>query len=244
TYKANAALLHEQIATSRNNLVFLVGANIPDDLLRIRNLDSQEMLEDIPPGLPSDLLVRRPDIRAAEHQLQAANASIGVARAAFFPSVKLTAFGGSASTELDGLFGSGTGTWSFAPSVTVPIFNSGRNQANLEVTEIERDIRIANYEKTIQGAFREVADALAVQANIQDRLAAQEARIRAARRRFELSEQRFNSGVDSYLPVLLAQQELYAAELSRVLVRLARLSNLTSLYSALGGGWLPVYESP
>jgi outer membrane protein, multidrug efflux system len=169
--------------------------------------------------------------------LQAANAYIGVARAAFFPSIKLTAFGGTASSELSGLFGDGSGAWSFAPSINLPIFASGRNQANLEVAQIDRDIQLENYEGTIQAAFREVSDALAVRVSIGQRLAAQQARVIAAQRRYELSDLRFKSGVDSFLPVLLAQQELLAAERSLVAVHLIRLTNLVSFYAALGGGF-------
>lgn len=235
--RASVAALEQQAAQLANGLVLLVGAPLPADFPPAGSLATQALVEDLPEGLPADLLVRRPDVRAAEEVLQAANANIGVARAAFFPSIKLTAFGGSASTELSGLFESGSGRWSFAPSITLPIFAGGRNKAQLDVAWIEQRIEIANYEQAIQNAFREVADALAVRSVIGRTIAAQQARVNAARRRYELTQQRFDAGVDPYLTVLLAQQEQFAAEQSLIDARLARLANLTALYSALGGGW-------
>jgi outer membrane protein, multidrug efflux system len=235
--RASVSLLAQQVEQFRNGLVLLVGAPLPDDLPPAASLATQKLIEDLPAGLPADLLARRPDVRAAEHALQAANANIGVARAAFFPSVKLTAFGGSASTELSGLFQSGSGGWSFSPSITVPIFAAGRNKAQLDVAWIEQRIEIANYQRTIQNAFREVADALAVRNLINEAVAAQEARVVAAQRRYELTQQRFTAGIDSFLGVLLAQQELFTAQQSLIDARLARLANLTALYAALGGGW-------
>ncbi len=235
--RASVAALEQQAAQLANGLVLLVGAPLPIDLPPAGSLATQALVEDIPAGLPADLLVRRPDVRAAEEVLQAANANIGVARAAFFPSITLTAFGGSASTELSGLFESGSGRWSFAPSITLPIFAGGRNKAQLDIAWIEQRIEIANYEQAIQNAFREVADALAVRNLIGRTIAAQQARVNAARRRYELTQQRFDAGIDPFLTVLLSQQELFAAEQSLVDARLARLANLTALYSALGGGW-------
>ncbi|HEU5080326.1 MAG TPA: efflux transporter outer membrane subunit [Opitutaceae bacterium] len=237
TYRATVAALQQQHAQSENALVLLVGSPLPGNLPPAGSLATQNLIENLPAGLPSDLLTRRPDIREAEYSLKAANANIGIARAAFFPSVKLTAFGGTASSELSGLFEKGSGAWSFAPSITLPIFAAGRNKANLEVAWIEKRIEIANYEKAIQSAFREVSDALAVRATIDIQIEAEQGRVTAARRRYELSNQRFEKGVDSFLAVLLAQQELFAAEQSLIDARLARLSNLVSLYAALGGGW-------
>ena len=235
--RASVAALEQRAAQLANGLVLLVGSPLPTDLPAAGSLATQAIVEDLPPGLPADLLARRPDVRAAEEVLRAANANIGVARAAFFPSIKLTAFGGSASTELSGLFESGSGRWSFAPSITLPIFAGGRNKAQLDVAWIEQRIEIAQYEQAIQNAFREVADALAVRSIIGRTIAAQQARVNAARRRYELTQQRFDAGVDPYLTVLLAQQEQFAAEQSLIDARLARLANLTALYSALGGGW-------
>jgi len=235
--RASVAALEQRAAQLANGLVLLVGSPLPTDLPPVGSLATQALVEDLPPGLPADLLARRPDVRAAEEVLRAANANIGVARAAFFPSIKLTAFGGSASTELSGLLESGSGRWSFAPSITLPIFAGGRNKAQLDVAWIEQRIEIAQYEQAIQNAFREVADALAVRSIIGRTIAAQQARVNAARRRYELTQQRFDAGVDPYLTVLLAQQEQFAAEQSLIDARLARLANLTALYSALGGGW-------
>jgi len=236
-YRASELAFLEQVRQAENRLTELVGTVLPADHTSGSILANCSQPATLPVGLPSELLMRRPDIRAAEHVLQAANAKIGAARAAFFPSVKLTAFGGMASSELSGLFDGGSAAWSFAPQVTVPIFAGGRNKANLQVAELQKQIEIANYEKSIQSAFREVADALAVRLTINQRIDAQTARVEAARRRNELSDQRFNAGVDSYLPVLLAQQELFAAQQDLVRAHLDRLTNQSALFAALGGGW-------
>ena len=151
-------------------------------------------------------------------------------------SIKLTASGGTASADLNGLFESGSGTWRFAPSITVPIFAAGVNRARLEVAEIEQRIEVVRYQRVIQTAFREVADALAVRQSIGVQIEAQTARVAAAQRRFDLSTQRFEAGVDSYLAVLLAEQELFAAKQALIQARLAESTNLTALYAALGGG--------
>ncbi len=235
--QANVVALEQQRARNENALVLLVGSPLPANLPPAGSLATQALLDDLPAGLPADLLQRRPDIRAAEHSLQAANANIGVARAAFFPSIKLTAFGGTGSAELSGLFENGSGRWSFAPSITLPLFAAGRNKAQLDVAKIEQRIEVANYQKAIQTAFREVADALAVRQLIDGEVAAQETRAAAAQRRYELTQQRFEGGVDSFLAVLLAQQDLFAAQQALIQARFARLANLTALYAALGGGW-------
>jgi multidrug efflux system outer membrane protein len=235
--RANVAAVEESLALAQNALVQLVGTPLPADLPPAGTLATQDLIEDLPAGLPSDLLVHRPDILAAEHTLQAANADIGIARAAFFPSITLTAFGGTSSAELSGLFKDGSKAWSFAPSITLPIFAAGRNKAQLDVAKIEKRIEIATYEKTIQNAFREVADGLAVRASIGTQISAQEARVAASQRRYDLSNARFKAGVDSFLTVLLAQQDLFSAQQLLISARLARLTNLTSLYAALGGGW-------
>jgi multidrug efflux system outer membrane protein len=235
--RASVAALAQQSARAENALALLIGTPLPADLPPPGSLATQKLIDDLPAGLPADLLGRRPDIRAAEHTLQAANANIGIARAAFFPSVTLTAFGGTASSELSGLFKKGSGQWSFAPSITLPIFAAGRNKAQLDVAWIERRIEVANYEKAIQNAFREVADALAVRSLINSQIDAQAARVAASQRRYDLTQQRFEAGADGFLSVLLAQQELFAAQQSLIDARLARLANLTSLYAALGGGW-------
>ncbi|WP_269522868.1 efflux transporter outer membrane subunit [Coraliomargarita parva] len=235
-YRAQALSLESQMQQATNLLAQLIGTKLPE-LAKQSILASQNTPIDLPVGLPSDLLTRRPDIRAAEHQLMAAHANIGAARAAFFPSVRLTAFGGTASAELSGLFESGSAMWSFTPSITVPIFAAGRNKANLDVAWIQQRSEIAAYELAIQTAFREVSDALAVQATIKEQITAQEIRVQAAERRKELTSQRFDAGVDSYLPVLLAQQELFSARQDLIQARLSKLTNQSALFAALGGGW-------
>ncbi len=237
--RASVAAIEQQRALAESALVLLVGSPLPEDLPPAGSLATQGLMADLPVGLPSELLTRRPDIIEAEHLLKAANANIGVARAAFFPSLKLTGFGGTASADLSGLFESGSGTWNFSPSVSVPLFAAGRNKSTLEVAEVDRRIEVANYEKAIQVAFREVSDALVAQEFINTQIDAQKLRVAASQRRYDLSHQRFEAGTDSFIAVLLAQQELFSAEQSQVQARLARLVNLTNLYAALGGGWSP-----
>ncbi len=192
----------------------------------------------VPAGLPSDLLLRRPDIRAAEQQLIGANANIGAARANFFPRITLTASLGRVSTDLDGLLGShGFGAWSFAPALTLPIFDGGRNQANLEAAQAGRAIAVAQYEKAIQGAFREVADALAGRATLTAQLTALQAQATAERERYRLTELRYRNGVASHLDLLDAQRSLFAIEQALAQGQLAERSNEVQLYKALGGGW-------
>ena len=235
-YRANLASVEENLHQAKNALVFILGTNLPEEPLN-QSLKTQELLKSIPEGLPSELLNRRPDILAAEHTLKAANANIGAARAAFFPSVRLTATGGTASADLDGLFKTDSGAWSFAPQISIPIFQGGRNKANLDAAKVAKRIEIVNYRKAIQNAFREVSDALAVKASIDTRIDAQRARTQAAQRRYDLSKQRYDAGVDSFVNLLLAQQELFAAEQSLVSAKQEKLSNLVNLYTALGGGW-------
>lgn len=235
--RTNIALYTRERAQAANALDVLVGHALPADLPAPGSLATQNLLADLPAGVPSDLLQRRPDILRAEHTLKAANADIGVARAAFFPSIKLTAFGGTSSSQLDNLFSSGQNTWSFTPQITLPLFTAGRNRATLKVAEIEKQIEVATYEHTIQNAFREVADSLVARSTLEEQVAAQTARLVAEQKRFDLSDLRYKNGADSYLVVLLAQQDLYAAQQSLIQVRLSRLANLIALYKALGGGW-------
>jgi multidrug efflux system outer membrane protein len=187
--------------------------------------------------LPSELLQQRPDILAAEHHLQAANADIGAARAAFFPRIMLTGSAGTASARLSDLFTGPSETWNFSPQITVPLFETGSTRARLETSKLEKRIEVANYEKVIQTAFREVADVLAVRAVLDEKLDAQEKLLQAQQRRFELTEARHRQGVDSYLAVLLAQQDLYAARQNLLQYQAARLLNAVDLYRSLGGGW-------
>lgn len=190
----------------------------------------------VPANLPSSLLLARPDVMAAERTLQASYANIGVARAAFFPSISLTANLGTASNELSGLFGSGNMTWSFLPQIRLPIFDAGRNQANLDVAQANQRIALAQYERVIQTAFREVADALAERATLGERIAAQNALLAAAERVYSLSEARFKAGADNYLTVLDAQRSLYAAQQTLLTLQQAEQANRITLYKVLGGG--------
>ncbi|MDR2980620.1 MAG: efflux transporter outer membrane subunit [Puniceicoccales bacterium] len=226
--------LHEQ---AQNGLVFLIGTQLPDDLPPPLSLGEQNLIVDIPAGLPSDLLQRRPDILQAEHTLRSSNANIGAARAAFFPQITLTAFGGTSSADLDGLFKAGSGTWSFAPQITVPIFTAGRNMAALDIAKIQKRMDIAAYEKAIQSAFREVADGLSARAAYDNQLIAQRDQVDAQQARFDLSNLRWKAGSDSYLPVLTAQQDLFSAQQGLIRSQAAHLISLVDLYKALGGGW-------
>ena len=237
TAKSNVTVYEQQRDQARHALVLLAGGPLPADLPPPQSLNAQDLLADLPPGLPSDLLQRRPDILAAEHVLKAANANIGAARAAFFPAIKITANAGASSAQLAGLFADGSGAWLFNPQITLPIFAGGQNRANLDVAEISRRIEVANYEKTIQTAFREVADALTAKKFLDERVADGKALVRAEQRRYELADARYRNGVDSYLTVLLAQQDLYSAQQNLIATQFGRLSNLVRLYQALGGGW-------
>jgi multidrug efflux system outer membrane protein len=194
------------------------------------------IFHDIPAGLPSDLLTRRPDIRQAEQQLIAANANIGAARAAFFPRISLTASAGTASSELSGLFQDGAWGWTLAPQALLPIFDAGRNQAGLDSARTGRDIAVAQYEKAIQTAFREVADALAGRATLNEQLQAQQVQLEAEAERFHLADLRYNNGMASYLELLDAQRSLFAVQQAVAQTRLSYLQNQVALYKALGGG--------
>ncbi|WP_243373708.1 AdeC/AdeK/OprM family multidrug efflux complex outer membrane factor [Geotalea sp. SG265] len=224
------------IAQDQNALSLVVGASVPADLLPQSLSENLTALKDVAPGLPSDVLLNRPDILQAEFLLKGANANIGAARAAFFPRITLTSSVGFGSDELAGLFTGGNFTWSFAPRISVPIFEGGRNRANLKVAEVDRDIAVAQYEKAIQIAFREVADALAQRGTIDEQVAAQQSLTDATAESFRLSQARYERGVDSYLNVLDSQRSLYAAQQNLISARLIRLSNMVALYKVLGGG--------
>ncbi|WP_454726607.1 MULTISPECIES: efflux transporter outer membrane subunit [Cupriavidus] len=225
-------------AQAENALVLLVGEPLPEDLPAGLPLNGQALLTDIPAGLPSDLLARRPDIAAAEQSLLAANANIGAARAAFFPRVVLTGTAGTLSPTLGGLFKPGSGAWSFAPQITLPIFEGGANVANLDLANVQKRIEIANYEKTIQTAFREVSDGLAARGTFDKQIQSLERFTGSQERRLTLSDLRYRNGVDSYLSVLTAQTDLYNAQQLLITARLQRLTNLVDLYQFLGGGWI------
>ncbi|OHC13197.1 MAG: multidrug transporter [Pseudomonadales bacterium GWC1_66_9] len=234
--RAQKALYTRQIAEDVNALRLLVGGPFPTDLPAGLDINDA-MLAGFPAGLPSDLLLRRPDIRAAEHRLLAANASIGAARAAFFPNISLTARAGTASRDLSGLFDSGSGTWNAVPTINIPIFTFGRLKGNLEYAKLQKEINVAAYEYSIQTAFREVADGLAARGTYDDQLKAQGDLVDNNQAYYELARQRYDEGVDSYLTVLDAQRELFAAQQQRLNDRLLQLNGEVGLYKALGGGW-------
>lgn len=237
--KATLAQQQRQRALDENALALLLGQALPDDVrasLAGGRLADAPAMAALPAGLTSDLLTRRPDIRQAEQQLMGANANIGAARAAFFPRIALTTQAGTASGELSGLFKSGSWGFSIAPSLLMPIFDAGRNQANLDSAQASRGIAIAQYEKAIQTAFREVSDALAGQATLGEQAQAQQLQAEAESARLQLADLRYRNGVSSYLDLLDAQRSLFAAQQAVVQVRLAQLQNQVSLYKALGGG--------
>lgn len=235
--RADVARYAGFIATDLNALSLLVGSPVDPALLPPSLDTSVSGLAPLPVGLPSDVLLRRPDVRQTEHALRAANANVGAARAAFFPSISLTGSIGSTSTELSGLFGSGSRVWSFMPQITLPIFDAGRLGANLGVSKADRDIALARYEQSIQVGFREVADALALTATLSEQRQAQAALLEAADRGHRLSTARHDRGLDSYLVLLDAQRTLYSAQQSLVSAQLAEQANRVTLYKVLGGGW-------
>jgi len=223
-------------AQDLNLLTLLIGQPIPDNLPPGLTL-AKTNLPDLPAGLPSDLLANRPDIRSAEQQLIAANANIGAARANYFPRIALTGSAGSASTELSGLFKGGSFGWTFAPQAILPLFDFGARRAGVETAQAGRDIAVAQYERSIQTAFREVSDALAGQATYSEQLRAQQAVAQAEADRFNLSDLRYRSGTASYLDLLDAQRSLFTAQQQAIEANLARLQNQVTLYRVLGGGW-------
>jgi NodT family efflux transporter outer membrane factor (OMF) lipoprotein len=234
--RTTLAQTQRQRAQDGNALTLLVGQPIPDSLSLAGTLAATN-LPDLPAGMPSDLLAVRPDIRSAEQQLIGANANIGAARAAYFPNISLTGTAGSVSSQLSDLFKGGTWGWSFVPQITVPIFTAGRVRAGVESAVAGRDIAVAQYERTIQGAFREVSDALAGQATFSEQLRAQRAVAAAEGERFKLSDLRYRSGTASYLDLLDAQRSLFSAQQAAVQANLQRLVNQVTLYRVLGGGW-------
>lgn len=236
TARNDVANYKTQVAQAQNLLNLLVGQPVPANLLpaqRITRITSNTALG---AGLPSDLLVNRPDVRAAEYRLSAAGANIAAARARLFPTISLTGSAGYASADLSELFKSGNFVWSIGPSLDIPIFDWGTRQANIRISETDQQIALSDYEKSIQTAFREVNDALAVRENIGDRIAAQRRLVEATNTTYHLSEARFRAGIDSYLTVLDAQRASYAAEQGLLLLEQANLNNQVELYKTLGGG--------
>ncbi|MFC3124901.1 efflux transporter outer membrane subunit [Pseudoroseomonas globiformis] len=237
TARANLALYTRQLAQDSNALAELIGQPLPADLPVARSLDSRLMLADVPAGLSSEVLLRRPDVLSAERQLLAANANIGAARAAFFPSISLTGSYGTSGAALSRLFQPLSGAWTFAPQINLPIFTGGINQATLDYAKLQKDVQVATYERTIQTAFRETADALAARGTYDDQLRAQQALADAYSESYRLAQLRFRSGVDNYLTTLVAQRDLYGAQQDLITLRQARLSSRVTLYKVLGGGW-------
>lgn len=235
--KATLAQAQRQRAQDENALVLLIGQNLPSDLPAGLPVTGQGLLPDLPAGVPSDLLARRPDVRQAEQQLIANNANIGAARAAFFPRITLTGSAGVVSGDLDSLFNKGTTAWTFAPQIVLPLFDFGRNQANLETAQVARDIAVAQYEKAIQTGFREVSDALAARTTLGEQLRAQNAVLAAEETRARLTEMRYQAGTASALDRLDAQRSLFAAQQATLLVQAQQVQSLVTLYKVLGGGW-------
>ena len=220
-----------------NYLVLEVGEPLPANLPSGRKLVDQGMLADIPAGLPSDLIARRPDILAAEHSLLSANASIGAARANFFPQITLTGSGGFASAQLSNLFSASSAVWSVGPSISVPIFNGGENQATLDVAKVNKRIQIAMYEGTVQTAFREVSDALISRGRYAFEVGAASDLVAADQKFYDLSMLSYKEGIETYVTVLIAEEALYTAKSNLITTRTNLLANLITLYKALGGGW-------
>ena len=232
-----AARYEVSVGQALNALVMLLGAPVPEGLKLASSLKEIEMLSDLPPGLPSDLMQRRPDILAAEHRLQAMNANIGAARANFFPTIGITSSIGTIAPQFHDLFSRGAGTWLFQPQAVLPIFDMGRNWATLKMSEADRDAAVATYEKSIQVAFREVADALVQRANISEQLDAQKSLLEATRATYDLSQNRYEIGLDSFINVLDAQRSLFSTEQGMINTVLLREINALNLYKTLGGGW-------
>ncbi|WP_367347027.1 efflux transporter outer membrane subunit [Stenotrophomonas bentonitica] len=237
TARTDVARFQGQVAQDRNALMLLAGGPVDAALLPDGESTEVAAVRAIPGGVPGEVLLRRPDVMAAEHTLLAANANIGAARAAFFPSISLTGSVGSASSELSGLFDSGTRVWSFMPTLNLPIFQGGKLRAGLGVANANRDIALAQYEKAIQSGFREAADALALNDSLDAQLSSQQALVAAAEQAQRLSQARYDAGLDSFLTLLDARRTAYSARQSLVSTQLNQLSNQVALYKVLGGGW-------
>ncbi|WP_313348610.1 efflux transporter outer membrane subunit [Stenotrophomonas sp.] len=237
TARTDVARFRGQVAQDRNALVLLAGGPVDDALLPGGEVTEVAAVRALPAGVPGEVLLRRPDVMAAEHTLLSANANIGAARAAFFPSISLTGSIGSASSELSNLFDSGTRVWSFMPTLNLPIFQGGKLRAGLGVANANRDIALAQYEKAIQSGFREAADALALNDSLDAQLASQQALVAAAEQARTLSQARYDAGLDSFVTLLDARRTAYTARQSLVSTQLARQSNQVALYKVLGGGW-------
>jgi len=237
TARVEVARYSSQIQQDQNLLQLLLGTSLPAELATATKLQPLLAMAELPVGMPSAVLQQRPDVLQAERRLEAASANIGAVRAAFFPSISLTATAGSASPQLGQLFSAGTGFWNFVPQINLPIFNAGRNRANLKAAEIERDIMLVQYQKAIQNAFKEVADSLAIKQNLGEQFTAQNSLVGAANESYQLADARYKSGLDNFLVALDAQRTLYAAEQNLISIELLSYSNQVTLYKVLGGGW-------
>lgn len=236
TARNDVAAYKTQVSQAQNLLNLLAGQNVPQNLLPSQAVKTISAERSFATGLSSDLLNNRPDLKAAEYQLRAAGANIGAAKARMFPTISLTGSAGYASTDLKDLFKSGGFSWSVGPSIDLPIFDWGTRKANIKISETEQQIALADYEKSIQSAFREVNDALAAHAHIDERLAAQRRLVSATETTYKLSTARFRAGIDSYLTVLDAQRSAYAAQQGLLMLEQSKLNNQIELYKALGGG--------
>ena len=240
TARVNLHQYSRFVAQDKNALFLLMGIAQDNDYLPETTLDEVSIKDNLDPGLPSEILLTRPDIRQAEYELLSRNADIGAARAAFFPSITLTGTYGFASQSLGNLFSSGAaGAWAFLPQITLPIFQGGRNQANLDLAEIRKEKAVVNYEQAIQTAFREVSDELAARETLDAQLKAQRRLVAAAQKVYDVSQARYKSGIDSFLSVLDSQRELYTFQQQEIQIERQRLSNLVNLYKVLGGGSQP-----
>ena len=237
TAKIAVTTYERQKAEAENYLTLLVGQPIPSDLPEARPFTDANLLAHVPAGLSSELVEQRPDILEAEHTLKAANANIGAARAAFFPKVTLTSSIGTTSSQFSELFGAGTGVWSFSPQITLPIFTGGQNKADLDAAKISKRIEVANYEKAIQTAFREVSDALTDTGSYAKQVDEETALVSAQQNRYDLANARYRHGDDTYLNALTAQQDLFSAQQGLIQTQFNRLTSQIALYKALGGGW-------
>lgn len=237
--EAEVAQYTRQVRQDANALRLLLGTELPSSLVENATINREWRFPELPAGLPSKVLTRRPDIISAEHTLKAANANIGAARAAFFPSISLTASGGSTSESLGHLLEGGTAAWSFVPSISVPIFDGGYNRANLDVAEVSKRIEIANYEKAIQQAFQEVSDALVGQSTYKDELRARQEDTAANQHYYDLANARYREGIDSSLNVLIAQRSLFQSQKTEISTHLNEILQQVTLYKVLGGGWKP-----
>ncbi|WP_163835637.1 efflux transporter outer membrane subunit [Spartinivicinus ruber] len=236
TARVDVATYKAQVAQDRNALELVVGTQLKDNLLPSIKLEKTIALAPIPANLKSSVLFQRPDVLAAEHSLKGANANIGAARAAFFPTISLTASAGRSSNQLNHLFSSSNRSWSFTPSISIPILNVGSLSASLKESKVKRDIAVAEYEKTIQTAFKEVADVLAVRGSLDERLKAQKALVKANSQSYILSNARYRNGLDSYLDALDSQRQLYSAQQALIQLQLTEYSNRVTLFKVLGGG--------